>query len=152
MKFKVNDLTGQLVDNGPIEIDGHDLYQQGQRIGSIDDEGMNYLIKNRKDLQILKFVDERVNQKNELEAVNLFVSLKPTVYDQNKIKKFSWVKTIYYGVVIVTSLISLILSVFYQTNLWVVLFFGLVLFSSSFLLYDYLKSIGYLERKSHNGK
>lgn len=152
MKFKVNNLSGHLVNDGPIQIDGHDLYQQNQRIGSIDDEAMNYLIKNRNDLQILKFVDEKLNQQNQLESVSLFVSLKPTVYDRNKIKKFSWVKTIYYGVVIVASLISLVLSIFYQSNLWVILFFGLVLFSSSFLLYDYLKSMGVLERKTNNGE
>lgn len=145
MKFRVINLTGTPVTNGPIQIDGVSLLQDNQKIGEIEEEALNYLIEHRKELQILKFVDESHRKDGSLAQVNLYVALK------NQIKNhFSIVKVIYYGVVMLAALISMLFSLMDQSPIWITLLFFLVLLSSSYLLFDYLNQHNKLERfKKH---
>lgn len=145
MKFRVINLTGTPVTDGPIQIDGVSLLQENQKIGEIEEEALNYLIEHRKELQILKFVDESLRKDGSLAQVNLYVALK------NQIKNhFSIVKVVYYGVVMLAALISMLFSLMDQSPIWITLLFFLVLLSSSYLLFDYLNQHNKLERfKKH---
>lgn len=139
MKHKVVDLTGIVPDNGSIDIDGLDLLQKGQKIGSIQEETLTYLIENRNDLQILKFIEPQVTKEGVLVDVKLFSTLKS---DLVNVKQFSYLRVIYYGVVMLASGILLLFSLFYETEWWMTLFILLTFLSGAFLLVDYLKQHG----------
>lgn len=141
MKFEVKDLSGIMIDDSPIQLEEQDLYQNKQRIGTLSDEGLDYLIENRNDLLLLKFVEPLTSTDGQLIDVKLFVSLK-----HQKEKRFRWIKVAYYGFVIIASLISFFVSLFGDTSIWLILFFFIVLLSSTYLLIDYLNEFGYLER------
>ncbi|HHX52316.1 MAG TPA: hypothetical protein GX703_02240 [Erysipelothrix sp.] len=143
MKHKVHDLTGIVPDNGPIQIDGLDLLQNGEKIGSMDDETLDYLVENRKNLQILKFIEPQVTREGQLVDVKLFSTLKTDLIEG---KQFSVLKVIYYGLVIIASSIFLLYTIVYGTVWWIYLFLGLTLLSGIVLLYSYLKEHGRLDK------
>lgn len=143
MKHPVYELTGIVPNDGPIQIEGLDLLQNGQKIGSMSDETLSYLIENRKDLQIMKFIEPQVTKEGFLVDVKLFTTLTS---DLKQIKSFSFLKVLYYGLVIIAAAVSLLYAMFYGATWWMKLFLVLTLLSSSYLLYDYLKEHGRLEK------
>lgn len=146
MKLKVYDLSGEDVSNGPIQIDKNDLLQDSVRIGSLDDEGLGYLIDQRKNLKELRFVDAKYDENKNLVDVNLFVGLLDVNKKLKQSNKFSWIKVIYYGLVILASMISIVYSWMAETPIWIIIFFFAVLFSSTYLLIDYLAQKGVFEK------
>lgn len=145
MKFKVHNLSGRLTNDGPIQIKDQQLLQAGQVIGSLSDKDLEVLIKNRQQLESLKFVDEKVNHQNELIEVKLLVLFKETQATLQK-KNVSYLKIGYYLFTIIASMICIIYSWQSEVSLWLILFFFAVMFSSTVLLIGYLYEIGYLNK------
>lgn len=143
MKHQVYDLTGQLVDDSSIDIDGLDLKQHGNKIGSISEETLDYLIKNRKNLQIFKFVEPQMSTEGQLIDVKVLTTLKD---DLKKPRRFRMIMVVYYGLVFIAGLISLIFSIVDNSITWIKIFFFLVVVSSAYLLFDYLNEFNKLER------
>lgn len=143
MKHKVINLSGAVPDNTPIRIEKYDLYQNDVRIGSIEEETLNYLIENRNELQIIKFIEPNVTKEGRCVDIKLFTKLKSEL---SPMKKFSLIKVIYYSLVMIASLISFVISLFYESSIWVYGFFVATFLSASYLLYEYLKEHGRLPK------
>lgn len=156
LKVKVESRQSKSIPSGTLlSYDFPNIYYQQTLLGIVDKQyayefesintklskiNIDQEVLNSKKEVIAYIVKFTVKQESVLKSI-FYPEGKKVVKEYGKPAKFSWFKLIYYGVVIVLSLLAFVYSLVVKAELMIILFFALVAASSIYLLIDYLKEL-----------